>query len=1461
MPDHTAFARSFACALDEACRRRGLSQKQLGELIAVRQHERGRPGPDHEGAVARARQQWPRRISAWKTGDRLPATWEDLRRALDVIAPDTPAGEWRRLWAQARGPADDAERPRRPPTGRRTPYLWQVERIAPPDLIGRDNELAELAAFCLGADAASGPRQYAWWQASAWTGKSALLSTFVLHPPPSLHGRIRIVSFFVTARLAAQDSREAFISALTEQLSEVVDRPAPGLPDPARQDVHLLELFDRAAHACRAGGERLVLVVDGLDEDRGVTKGSDAHSIAGLLPAHPPAGMRIIVSGRPHPPVPDDVEAWHPLRDPLTVRPLRASRYAQGLRQRSEQEVRRLLSGTPDEQNILGALVAAGGGLSAPDLHELTGVPLWEIEDVLDTVRGRAFVRRPAVYDSDDHPDVYLLSHEELQTTAVRYLGGVLDDHRRRIHDWARSYRDAGWPPGTPQYLLFGYFGLLTARNDLARQIECASDTARHDRMLELTGGDAAALAETQTALDLVSMQDDPDLLGALAVSRQSSALRGRNTHIPELLPAAWARLGYVERAEALALSAPRDSDQAKALGAVVGVLARTGHADRAEAVARSAIRDAHQRGLALADLARSLAAAGRRDDAAVLAAEATTAVRGVHQRFWGTAAFRSVAQTLAGADQVDQAVAVARSVVGHGQQAGVLAVVARTLATAGRIERATVLIDDAVTLARTETRPGPRAFALTDTVTALAAIGDVDGARALAVESAVVVRTIEKVGQQVHALTGVAEAIFQAGDVDLAAALADEAETMARSMPESGRDRFAETRGSALSGVAGTLAEIGRFDRAVSVAHTIEPDERITALADIASAMAAAGHLDDAVTVAHDVGGPEPRAQALAAVAIASAGAGDTDGAAAVADTIGESHHQAGAFLAIADALAATGQGEDAAVFATRAVAAVRLIANPRRLADVLTSAATTLAAVGETSAARDLAVEAGTVARRTSPYERTEMLTAVATTLAGTGHTDTAEAVARTIVPPHLQVDGLTAVVRALAEGGHAGRAAAIAATLTSPFYRSMALAAVAHALLRKGCVGSALRMTENIEENSTRLRTVVELLEHLAETGQVERAVAAARTSHFPLDQSRCVVTLVRALAKSGDSDAAATTARRVADAQVRAAGLAEVALTLAETGVLHDAVTLAHEAVDSARTVPALPEQVHVLGVATRVLAAAGYVDDAATLAEEATDACRTLKRWPFGRSLHSAVAQALAHAGMVDRAAAVADIPPDPGDRARVLAEVARTLATTGDTRNSVRFAEHATRVATSLTQLFGRDSALTAVAEALAESGHHEHAITVARCLTDPYQNTALVAVATTLARTGRTGDATTVARTITDVRQRAGALTAVATNLNEAGDIGGASELALDAAAVAHGLIDLHSDRRTKALVAVAEVLVNAGQVDHARRVAVDACRDGHWHLVIGAAVRVDASVARLVASWYANGIGSRAE
>jgi hypothetical protein len=233
---------------------------------------------------------------------------------------------------------------------------------------------------------------------------------------------VRVVAFFITARLGAQDTREAFTEVVLEQLAELLGQDLP-LLTAATRDAHLLGMLEQAAQACAKQGKRLILVVDGLDEDRSVTIGPDAHSIAALLPIDPPAGMRIMVAGRPDPPIPDDVPGRHRLRDSGIVRLLASSAYAQDIKTLAQQELRRLLHGIPAEQDLLGLLTAAWGGLSGPDLAVLTGEPPGEIEDILHGVSGRTFTCQVSAWQPEAGPEVYLLGHEELQATATAYLG------------------------------------------------------------------------------------------------------------------------------------------------------------------------------------------------------------------------------------------------------------------------------------------------------------------------------------------------------------------------------------------------------------------------------------------------------------------------------------------------------------------------------------------------------------------------------------------------------------------------------------------------------------------------------------------------------------------------------------------------------------------------------------------------------------------------------------------------------------------------------------------------------------------------------------------------------------------------------------------------------------------------------------------------------------------------------
>ncbi|MFE9632718.1 hypothetical protein [Streptomyces sp. NPDC006463] len=366
------------------------------------------------------------------------------------------------------------------------------------------------------------------------------MAWFSLHPPPG----VRVVPFFVTARFAAQNDRVAFTDVVMEQLSELLGEGIVGFLTEATREAHLLRLLAEAAGACEERGERLVLLVDGLDEDRGVITGPDAYSIAAMLPAQPAAGMRVVVAGRPNPPIPDDVPEDHPLRQPGIVRKLEGSPFARVIRTEAERELKRLLASVGVERDLLGLVTASGGGLSSRDLTELVDLPLFAVEETLNSVAGRTFRTSASHYRPGRAPEVLILGHEELQANAAKMLGAkALAGYREQVHAWADGFREQGWPADTPEYLLRGYFQMLRATRDLPLMVACGTDAARHDRMLDITGGDSAALTEIHKAQEAVADEGAQDLLAMLRLAIHRDGLRSRNENIPFQMPAVWVAL------------------------------------------------------------------------------------------------------------------------------------------------------------------------------------------------------------------------------------------------------------------------------------------------------------------------------------------------------------------------------------------------------------------------------------------------------------------------------------------------------------------------------------------------------------------------------------------------------------------------------------------------------------------------------------------------------------------------------------------------------------------------------------------------------------------------------------------------------------------------------------------------------------------------------------------------------
>ena len=533
-----------------------------------------------------------------------------------------------------------------------------------------------------------------------------------------------------------------------------------------------------------------MLLVDGLDEDRGVTSSPDAHSIAALLPAAPPAGVRVIVAGRPDPPVPADVPQWHPLRDKEIVRPLSVSPRAQMVRDDAERELGHLLDDRGLGRKLLGLVTVAGGGLSSDDLAELTGKSPWTVDKTLRSVLGRTFHGRLNRWRISTAP-VFVLAHEELQQSAARNLSrnevaGLLD----QLHDWADRYRKRGWPAETPEYLLRGYHRLLVAIGDIERMTALATDRARLDRMLDVSGGDVAALAEITAVQEFICGQDHPDLAALLNLTIARDRLTQRNSNIPPARHLC-ARLGNPARAEALARSITDLSGQAQALADVAGALAEAGDLDRArqvvqqaEAIARS-VTSRSEQAQALAVVARALARAGDLDEAEAIARSITDPSEQARRwRLWRGHWPERVIWTR---PRPSSAPSPARSSrrgrwrLWRGHWPG------RVMWTRPRPSRARsptrpgrhgrwllwrgrwpgrVTVDQAEAIARSITDPSEQAWALAVVAEALARAGDVDQAEAIA-------RSITDPSAQAWALAAVAEALARAGDVDQAEAIA----------------------------------------------------------------------------------------------------------------------------------------------------------------------------------------------------------------------------------------------------------------------------------------------------------------------------------------------------------------------------------------------------------------------------------------------------------------------------------------------------------------------------------------------------------------------------------------------------------------------------------------------------------------------------------------------------------------
>lgn len=1085
----------------------------------------------------------------------------------------------------------------------RSAYLQQVRRIAPDELLDRNAELSELSAFCTREVL----KPYAWWRGDAWAGKSALISWFVLHPPAG----VRVVSFFVTSRFAGQSDRVAFIDVVLEQLAELLGQAMPAYLTEATRDAHLLAMLDASAVACRIRRERLVLVVDGLDEDRGVTAGPDAYSIAALLPVKPDAGLRIVVTGRPNPPLPTDVPPNHPLRDSTIVRNLTRSPHAQSIKVEAQHELKRILHASPAEQDLLGLVAAAGGGLSGRDLAELTGWETWEIEEHLHTVSGRTYRTRVGRWR---HTPVYVLAHEELQKTAAEFLGASrLDGYRQRLHVWADGYGARGWPAGTPEYLLLGYYRMLQATRDLPRMVAYATDQARHDRMLDVSGGDTAAVTEIVSAQDAILALPDPDLLAMARLAIHRDGIAQRNANIPTDLPAVWATFGQLIRAEALAGAIGDPDRQAEALVELVPAVAQTGDLDRARALAGRAERVAHSitdlfhQATLLADLQSAVANMGDIEHAEAL-------VNSIADPKLQMRELASLARLVAARGDTHQARTLAeRAEILAGAindvewQARMLAMLSKAVADIGDRDRAHTLAHQAEALVGTIVAPNRQAEALALLAKTMADIGEFERAEILA-------GSIDDVAWKADVLTNLAGAVADTGDLVHARSLVDRAEALVSAIADS--DRHVEVQVA----LAGAMVETGQSERATALANAItKPEARVGALLDLAKTMADTGH--------------RPRARALA------------DRAEAQLDTIRHPRRQVDALLRLANVVAETGDLDRAGTLADRAERLARSITDPRRRARQLLEVSKAVADTGDRDRAVTLASRASVFAARTTdPEAVAELVTA----MIQAGDLHQPERLIDAITDPESEVRALCELTRAVADAGDCDRARMLA--------------------------GRAELIAGEITDQGAHVRAMHVLANAVAETGDFERAQCLVSAITDLAGQAGALSDLARTAVKAGQPDRARSLldqavalTESITDTDAQAAELAGLARAAANTSDPDRAWTLATGAEALARRITDPWRQASALNDLAAAMACVGDYDRAEALA-----GVIAVESWQV--ATRAQIACVAADAGDIGRAAALISSIPEPAEHGYASTALAQAVAQAGDLQRAEEIA-------------------------------------------------------------------------------------------------------------------------------------------------------------------------------------------
>ena len=383
-----------------------------------------------------------------------------------------------------------------------------------PRLLEREKELALIAAF------ATSDEPCLWLVGGAFAGKSALVYEAVT--TGALPANVDVVMYFFNRR-RSDASAANMLTAIVPQL-EILCGWEHQDPTPYRFD----QTWQHAAARTQTTGRHLLLLVDALDEDEAEAGLGGAVPALQLLPTLPQAHAHILVTSRPYPELQKRLDPTHPLAHVLHTRidPFPGSAE---LEHAAKDEIDHLTRGYDSDVDLLGLLTAARGPLSHDDLAALHAYP-----DPPDLRARRAvtgLVERAARSLEPVGPPErprYQYAHAILATHAQANTRLADPDYRDRIHAWADTWRNAGFPHptptggGTPRYLLDTYPASLAEDHDHERLTALVTDI----RWLEITIYDLSVDTAT-SALIRAGTNAGPAVRDTLSViSAQAHNLR-----------------------------------------------------------------------------------------------------------------------------------------------------------------------------------------------------------------------------------------------------------------------------------------------------------------------------------------------------------------------------------------------------------------------------------------------------------------------------------------------------------------------------------------------------------------------------------------------------------------------------------------------------------------------------------------------------------------------------------------------------------------------------------------------------------------------------------------------------------------------------------------------------------------------------------------------------------------------